>query len=857
MTAGRRSIYLILLSLLCLGLSAEEWCGVVRDAETGRGLALAQILLLRDGRTVVGQAITSEDGSYCIELPSGGGLSLRASLMGFRTEVVELKTLCGRSSHDIRLRPQDFKLPEVSVQARAVEHHGDTVTYRAGAFTQPMDSKLEDVLLRLPDVSISSDGMISYKGRGINRFYIEDLDLLGSRYSIATRNIRPEDVAAVQVYERHEPIRMLREQSRSDRAALNVRLKESAKRRWLADLGGSIGGLPLIGKVSGSLMNFRPRRQTIIVAKGDNTGDDIVFETRVQNVGMGVVFNPYRLSGGPESLFRDRRLYSTFFGRDRRRDNRTAFLSVNHLMALSEVSTIRLNLNGYHDRNRLREERSSHYYDPVVGTVDLLETTDYLSRRSATENELTYEYNGDRVYLKDILSVRYHHLTTDDRIAVGDRPQSVRMRLPSLSLSNSLTSKRLLHGHLYTTSLGLGYSRRPQQMVIRGVDPYSLLSDQMTGTIALDAGYTLGVHRLTPEIRLGVESYRLEGEGPDVTSFGTRSTDLSADLSLGYRLALGRLTFRLTPSLRALLRRRAESRERHLLPSLSSSLRYDWLWGDRTSLTYSFSTGVPDLADYFPHAIRVSLTDYREGIADCGVTRSQTALLRHEGSALWDLSYVLSGSLSRVEAPRIYTLSIRDDRRVGGYLPLSHTSHSEGLKGELSRYFAEPMITVKGDVGYTWSRGSSYQQGLQVPYRSGDLSYGASLHWMGSTLMTLEYALRGSQSEVRIGSPDADPLRMSRLEQTLKGTLLLGERWGLSASLQHYRDSSPRYEPVDRLFLDGTIYYTSGRVRLQADLTNLTNVREEYYQWTDGINSGSRRTALRGREILLTLTLRR
>lgn len=852
----RHLLFLLLLPLTLTIATAEEWCGVVRDAETGEGISTVQILLLRGESKVIRQTISREDGTFCLALPdSKSDLTVRAALIGYRAEVVRLDTLLAREGKEILLHRQDFKLPEVQVRARAIEQHGDTVSYRTSAFAQAMDTKLEDVLVRLPDVTVSADGMISYKGRSINRFYIENLDLLGSRYTLASRNIRPEDVASVQIYEHHEPIRLLREQSRSDRAALNVKLKESAKKRWLRDLSGAVGGWPPIGKVSGSLMNFQPRRQTILVAKGDNTGDDIIFETRVQNIGMGVVFNPYQLSGGPENLFAERKIYSTFFGRDRRRDNQTAFLSLNHLIALSDSETLRINLNGFHDRNRLREERESHYYDPALGSIDLRETTDYLSRRSATENELTYEQNGEELYLKDILSVRYHHLTTEDNAAVNGRPRTIDMLLPSLRLSNSLTAKKLLGGHLYTAALGIGYSSRPQEMTLAGETPYRLQSDDLTATLALESSFAIGHHQLSPQIRGGLESYGLRIGEQEQDPRKVHSKELTSDLSVEYRYQSNGLELKLTPAHSARLQDLPGGRQQHLLPGVSSSIRHDWM-GGRTLLIYSFSTSRPELTAYFPHMIRVGLTDYREGITDQGVTRSHNLLLRQEGTAPWDLSYVLTGRGGHVTAPRIYSLSVREGKRIRSYLPLAHSALSGGLSVELSKYFSGPMITLKGTVGWDSSKGDTYQQGLMIPYRGSDLSYGASLNWMGSTLMTLEYGIESDRSRVHIGDRATDLITRS-LEQTLRGTLLLGAHWGVSADLQHRYSSSPLYDPINQVFLDGKIYYTRDKLRLQIDLTNLTNVRSEYYRRTDGINSSSRRTTLRGREVLLTLTLKR
>lgn len=847
-------LFLFLLAPLSTFAQGEKWCSVVRESETKSAVAGAQILLIQEDKTVLRQAFSSEDGTFCIVLPveHTGAYSLRISLLGYRTEVIPLEKLW--EQEEILLTTQHFVLPEVQVRSRAVEERGDTVSYRAGAFTQATDVQLEDVLERLPDVTISREGMISYKGRSINRFYIEDMDLLGSRYTLATRNIRPEDVAAVEIYRHHEPIRLLRQQSHSDRAALNVRLKESAKDRWLRDLGGAIGGIPLIGKVNGSLMNFRPRRQTIVIAKWDNTGDDIIFDTRVQNIGMGVVFNPYRLSGGPANLFADRQPYSTFFGRDRRRDNRTGYLSINHLIGLSDASSIRLSLNGFHDRNRMRETREMHYYDPALGAIDLRETYDDLSRRSATEDEITYEYNGDQTYLKEILSVRYHHLMTGEEVSVNDRTEEVSMRLPSLQLSNSLTAKKFLDRHLYTAALGIGYGQKPQEMTIGGEESYRLSSGDLTASLALDGQFTVGSHRWTPELRAGLVRHHLEGLDAERESFRLDQQEYYAALALGYRYSAGGLLLELTPSVEERVRRGSTPTDPVPLPGLSGRLRYDHN-GGTTALTYSYATTVPELEQYFPYLLRRSLTDYGEGISDSGVTRTQRAMLRREGTLPWDISYTLTGILSHTAAPRIYTLTVRDGRRVGGYLPQAVSSDAGSIRSELSKYFAGPMITLKGHAGYSDSRGTTYQQDLSLPYRSSGLSYGGALSWMGSTLLTLDYSIDATHSAVRIRD-GREQTKIMRLEQNLRTTLLLGEQWGLSASLQHSYDRPRDFDPVHRLYVDASAYYTRGRVHLRLDLTNLTNVRDEYFRWTDGINSGSRHTLLRGREVLLTFTLK-
>ena len=65
--------------------------------------------------------------------------------------------------------------------------------------------------------------------------------MLDGRYSLATNNIAPQDVASVEVMENHQPIKALRDMIYSDRAALNLRLKKQARAHWTGTLRAAAG----------------------------------------------------------------------------------------------------------------------------------------------------------------------------------------------------------------------------------------------------------------------------------------------------------------------------------------------------------------------------------------------------------------------------------------------------------------------------------------------------------------------------------------------------------------------------------------------------------------------------------------
>ena len=133
------------------------------------------------------------------------------------------------------------ELPNVDYLAPAATVHNDTIDYWVGGIRTPMDRSIEDVLRRIPGISVMPDGTIYYGSDPISHFYIEGMDLLGGDYTLATRHIRPEDIDTISVLERHQPIRALRGVEFCKAAALNLRIKAKRHLRPIGYLQGGAG----------------------------------------------------------------------------------------------------------------------------------------------------------------------------------------------------------------------------------------------------------------------------------------------------------------------------------------------------------------------------------------------------------------------------------------------------------------------------------------------------------------------------------------------------------------------------------------------------------------------------------------
>ena len=143
------------------------------------------------------------------------------------------------------------------------------------SFRSKADRNIEDVIKKLPGVEVSENGGISYNGERINRFYIEGLDVVGGRYAIATRNISPDDIISVEVFENHQPKQVLKNIDITNKAALNLKMKRKSMLKPVGNVKGGAGAddngdAKWLGEAFGMLI--APATQVLATAKTNNWG---------------------------------------------------------------------------------------------------------------------------------------------------------------------------------------------------------------------------------------------------------------------------------------------------------------------------------------------------------------------------------------------------------------------------------------------------------------------------------------------------------------------------------------------------------------------------------------------------------
>lgn len=425
---------------------------------SGKVLPGASIVAYAGDGRILAYTAADKAGHFKLDVPPDAD-HITVTHLGYGPETVMVRDLT--DPYRFTLREEPFSIREVAVTAESISESGDTLTYSVASFMEAQDRSIADVISRMPGIEVRSDGAIEYQGKAISNFYIEGLDLMGGQYSLASSNIPAEKVKSVQVLENHQNVRSLRGISFSEQAALNIVLKEDAKAVWsaLADLGAGYAcegeGLVYDSRLMG--MRFDRKFQTLMMYKNNNTGSDIGEE--VQDISdLGGYQAEKGLIGIPE-------ISGPAFEEERFSFNASHLLAANMLWKSGKDSDIRLQLSGFHDRERQRRSSSTEYLS-IEGTPVVTEDYDLTSARDELKGELCYTHNSERTYVRSSTRVYADWNSGNGEMLYNSRRTDLMVRPYRRVLSEDLDiSRTTARGDVWQLDCSTGDTYLPGQLL--------------------------------------------------------------------------------------------------------------------------------------------------------------------------------------------------------------------------------------------------------------------------------------------------------------------------------------------------------------------------------------------------------
>ena len=429
----RRFSIAVLLVMSALSAAAQSIVsGTIRYAGNGSAVSGVNVIVREAGRNaILGYAISGDDGKYSVSYNSDAD-SLNISVTGFNIKKLSKTITAGTSTVDFVVEYARQEIREVTVSANAIKEHGDTLTYYVENFRDQTDRSIGDILKKLPGIQVMQNGGIRYQGKEINKFYIEGMDMLGGRYGLAVNNVQASDIAAVEVYENHQPIKMLREWVKSDRAAINLRLKSRAKGAWNAVLQMGTGYKPWQWNAEAVPMFFGQKFQTITTYKTNNTGDDVSRELNSFFDGMDEMTSLLYVTTPTAPPVNENRYL----------DNNIHSVSVNTINKVGKDGDITADVSYVHDLQESAGSTVSSYYLPAGSTLVIPESIESGLKKDRVGFNVQYRMNAAKAYVLEQLSFNGKKNVETSTVSSDDDIISQYLEMPDMRISNKFNWRK-------------------------------------------------------------------------------------------------------------------------------------------------------------------------------------------------------------------------------------------------------------------------------------------------------------------------------------------------------------------------------------------------------------------------------
>lgn len=129
------------------------------------------------------------------------------------------------------LRPKANNLNPVEIEAPSTWVRGDTTYHKVDAFREGDEKKLKDLLLKLPNFSLSNEGKILYKQQTIEKITIDGEELFSDKVELMVNNFPVHILNTIQAIENQSSQKLLKGLTGERKIFLNLQLNNDAKLR--------------------------------------------------------------------------------------------------------------------------------------------------------------------------------------------------------------------------------------------------------------------------------------------------------------------------------------------------------------------------------------------------------------------------------------------------------------------------------------------------------------------------------------------------------------------------------------------------------------------------------------------------
>ncbi len=856
-----KHIYLIV--LFCLNslatLAQISISGTVKDSDSREPIEGIVVTCIDSGNKIITYSITNTKGVYNIELSSKSeNLKIAFDHISYDSHVENIVNKT--AILNITLKAKSLSIKEVVVSAPALKLRGDTLSYSLGAFKGVADISLEDALKKLPGVNIEANGAIKYLGRNIDNFYIEDLDLLGGRYAIATRNIRADMVTSVELIENHQSVKMLENKEISNKIAVNIKLNKKAKIKPSGTIDGTLGygdeGFLYRMGVTG--MIFSPKFQTISTLKYGNIGND---DSKEQNVLTKEVEDPNNI---PLSILGNISASKPPLNENRYSSIKNGLVSVNSINKFKNESLLRINLGYQYDHSNYIFDQISEY-NVDENTEVVTEIISPLSIVHRPSLSVQYKVNEADKFIENHLWASGVIIENICPTINNSNTINQNRDAKAYDINNKFSYRKLHKGNILSFSSALSLAATPQNTISftsanqKDIN-YIQNSEGEDLSLKNNFNYSFNISDyvslfIPASLNIMYDNLVTKMIGAQIATNNIKGATINGSIMprLEYVSPNKSLKAIFATSIGYSLLDYTQAKEVYnkLLMNENIDLNYTVSPTSKLKLRLNVGNSIGDVTDFLIAPIQLN---YR-------TTSIKSGVLAENFNASTILSYDFKIPLSYIfinadlgynyQKRNLLSSQTIEQSRVINSFVMSDNENS-GITSRLlvSKLFKpiETKFNIGGNINY--STGSVMQQNIITKYQQLMYSFDGNIISRPWKWVELDYSLTIGWNDNKFKN-DSNTFRFE--SHTGKIMFFPTPKIKIHSTLEYLNNEVADSKYIQMALLDAGVSYKFKRIELELVIKNILNNKSYGYTILSGLDSFSYNYNLRGREILLKI----
>ncbi|HYX09508.1 MAG TPA: carboxypeptidase-like regulatory domain-containing protein [Bacteroidales bacterium] len=358
---------------------------------------------------------SGNDGRFLIEIVDTGLYTISFSAMGYQTKKINILNDSIDKSIDVKiqLHSKPFILNEVNIKAdKPVSIKKDTIVFNAKSFKDGNEEVVEDLLKKIPGVSVNEDGTITIGNKEIEKVMIEGTDFFDRGYKILTKNMPVAPIEKIEILKHFSNDRLLQGIEHSDKVALNLTLNTDVKNKWFGNIKAGYGKISENRyETKSNLMKFGRKNKYYFLTQLNNTGYDATGD-------INQLINPVHYEE-PASIGDGQEAYSIIhlstykapgFKRIRTNFNNQKIISLNSI--ITPTKTLKLKAMGFfsQDRNKFYRNNITKFSDGEINFTNN-ENSHLTNKPTVGYGKLLISYDISKNQLLEFTS-KYNNYTT-------------------------------------------------------------------------------------------------------------------------------------------------------------------------------------------------------------------------------------------------------------------------------------------------------------------------------------------------------------------------------------------------------------------------------------------------------------